>query len=95
MPQRGRKKQILELAQDNARQFWRSNFQSIDKIETLQEIGNYLGINPPYFIEILDISNLFREDPVAGFLVCINGETVRNKSKIYQLNDTQEKSDVA
>jgi len=53
-----------------------------------------LHINTPYFLEILDISNLFQQDVVAGFLVYLNGEKVESKSKIYQLAASGEKSDI-
>jgi len=64
-----------------------------DKISLLEELGKYLQIEPPYFLEVLDISNLFQQDIVAGFLVYLNGEKAKNKSKIYQLTALENKSD--
>ena len=56
----------------------------------LEELGNFLQIPAPYFIEILDISNLFQQDIVAGFLVYINGKKDQSKSKIYQISSPQD-----
>lgn len=60
----------------------------------LEEVGNLLQISTPYYIEVLDISNLFQQDIVAGFLTCINGEIDKKKSKIYQLTARQAKGDL-
>ena len=66
-----------------------------DKISLLEELGKYLRVETPYFLEVLDISNLFQQDVVAGFLVYLNGEKVKSKSKNYQLTTSEKKSDTA
>ncbi|CAJ0900440.1 13049_t:CDS:2 [Entrophospora sp. SA101] len=53
-----------------------------DKTSLLEELGNYLQVDTPYFLEVLDISNLFQQDVVAGFLVYLNGEKVKNGGKL-------------
>jgi excinuclease UvrABC nuclease subunit len=60
----------------------------------LEELGIFLQTPTPYYIEVLDISNLFQQDVVAGFLACINGETDKKKSKIYRLVSDQVKGDL-
>ncbi|CAI2192826.1 4185_t:CDS:2 [Funneliformis geosporum] len=67
VPQRGRKKEILALAQVNA-----------------QQLGRFLSIPTPYHIECLDISNLYKQDVVAGFLAFSNGEKDLTKSQQQQ-----------
>jgi excinuclease ABC subunit C len=93
VPQRGKKRKILELAQQNAQQVWQKNFtegfQEGNQIQLLEELGNFLQISTPCFIEILDISNLFQQDIVAGFLVYINGKKDQTKSKIYRITSLQ------
>src|SRR6185369_6477725 len=99
IPQRGKKKKILTMAQQNAYHVWQRNYTGSllksDKISLLEELGRYLHIETPYFLEILDVSNLFQQDVVAGFLVYLNGEKVKNKSKIYQLTTSKKKSDTS
>lgn len=56
------------------------------------ELSNFLSIPIPYYIECLDISNLYKQDVVAGFLVFTNGEKDLSRSKLYRL-DSQEGND--
>ncbi|RHZ37013.1 excinuclease ABC subunit UvrC [endosymbiont GvMRE of Glomus versiforme] len=99
IPQRGKKKKILTMAQQNAYHVWQRNYTGSllksDKISLLEELGRYLHIETPYFLEILDVSNLFQQDVVAGFLVYLNGEKAKKKSKIYQLTTSKKKSDTS
>jgi len=99
IPQRGRKKKILNLAQQNAQQIWLKNywneFQQVNKNQILKEISDFLSIPTPYYFECLDISNLYTQDIVAGFLVFINGEKKLVRSKLYKLNNIEQESDIA
>ena len=49
----------------------------------------------PNYIECLDISNLYKQDIVAGFLVFRNGEKNLTKSKLYKLENSEIESDLA
>jgi excinuclease UvrABC nuclease subunit len=60
----------------------------------LEKLSSLLQTPVPYYIEVLDISNLFQQDIVAGFLTCINGEIDKKKSKVYQLTANQAKGDL-
>lgn len=94
VPSQEKKRKILELAQQNAQQVWQKNFiedfQESNQVQLLEELGDFLQIPTPYFIEILDISNLFQQDIVAGFLVYINGKKDQSKSKIYRISSFQD-----
>lgn len=68
-----------------------SNFKNVKKLKVLEEISILLKTNIPYFIESLDISNIFLRNATASFSYFINGEY--NSSKIYELGP--EKSDFA
>ena len=54
-----------------------------------------MSIPVPYYFECLDISNLYTQDIVAGFLVFINGEKKLAQSKLYKLNNVEQESDIA
>jgi excinuclease ABC subunit C len=56
----------------------------------LEEISEFLSIPIPNYIECLDISNLHKQDAVAGFLVFLNGEKNLAKSKLYKLKGVAE-----
>src|SRR3954469_22258605 len=49
----------------------------------------------PNYIECLDISNLYKQDIVAGFLVFLNGEKNLAKSKLYKLKEIELESDLS
>ncbi|MCE8162623.1 MAG: excinuclease ABC subunit C [Candidatus Moeniiplasma glomeromycotorum] len=99
VPRRGRKKEILALAQVNARQVWQKNywndFQQVNKEVVLVELGHFLALPVPRYIECLDISNLYKQDVVAGFLVFTNGEKDLTKSKLYKLDVSELANDLA
>jgi excinuclease ABC subunit C len=61
----------------------------------LSELSQFLSIPVPYHIECLDVSNLYKHDAVAGFLVFINGEKDLPKSKLYKINVAEQESDLA
>jgi len=58
----------------------------------LTEISIFLSIPTPHYIECLDISNLYKQDVVAGFLAFINGKSSLAKSKLYKLENRVEKN---
>jgi len=97
--QRGQKKETINLAYQNAQQTWQNNywnkFQQVNKGQILIEISNLLAIPTPNYIECCDISNLYKQDIVAGFLVFLNGEKNLTKSKLYKLNNSELESDFA
>ena len=54
-----------------------------------------LAISIPYYFECLDVSNLYTQDIVAGFLTFINGEKKLTRSKLYKLSNLEQESDIA
>ena len=66
----------------------------MNKGQILEEISEFLSIPIPNYIECLDISNLYKQDTVAGFLVFLNGEKNLTKSKLYKLNEAESESDL-
>ncbi|CAI2196952.1 15475_t:CDS:2, partial [Funneliformis geosporum] len=85
LPQRGRKKKAINLAQQNAQ-------QQVNQSQVLTEISNFLSIPTPNYIECLDISNLYKQAVVAGFLAFINGRSNLAKSKLYKLENKIEEN---
>ena len=89
------------MAQQNAQQVWQNNywneFQQVNKGQVLNDISNFLSIPVPNYIAGLDISNLYKQDVVAGFLAFINGRSSLAKSKLYKLEskfETESASDL-
>lgn len=95
LPETEQMQKIMKLAISNAEETWNKhsfgNFQKLNKLDTLKRVGEILNIETPYYIEALDISNIFLQDSVASFTNFVNGE--QDKSKLYKLSP--ERSDFA
>ncbi|CAG8660226.1 9808_t:CDS:2 [Ambispora leptoticha] len=69
--------------------------EQVNKGQVLADISKFLSVPVPNYIECLDISNLYKQDIVAGFLVFINGAKNLIKSKLYKLTGTEQESDIS
>ncbi len=86
----GKKKEILDMANDNAkfnlenkRNIYRN--QVLKKLETIEELGNLLGIPTPKRIEAFDNSNLYGEYPVSAMVCYINGKPAPKEFRKYHI----------
>lgn len=86
----GKKKEILDMANDNAkfnlenkRNIYRN--QVLKKLETIEELGNLLGIPTPRRIEAFDNSNLYGEYPVSAMVCYINGKPAPKEFRKYHI----------
>lgn len=96
----GKKKEILDMALANAkynlenrRNLYRN--QVLKKLDTIEALGNLLGINTPYRIESFDNSNLFGEYPVSGMVVYINGKPAPKEFRKYHVKTVEGANDYA
>jgi excinuclease ABC subunit C len=89
-PQIGRKKELLDMALYNAK-FNLENRRNIYKNqvlkrnETIDRLGELLGIKTPEVIEAFDNSNLFGEYPVSGMVVYKHGRPSPNDFRKYHI----------
>ena len=86
IPIKGTKKKLLELAMDNAKNYYNEQISLIKKDEelinsSLNELANYLGIDKCNHIELFDNSNLFGSFNVSGMVVFIDG---KKEPKLYR-----------
>ena len=86
----GKKKELLDMAVYNAkynlenkRNIYKN--QVLKRVETIDRLGEYLGINPPMRIEAFDNSNLFGEYPVSGMVCYINGKPAPKEFRKYHI----------
>ena len=86
----GKKKEILDMALYNAkfnlenrRNIYKN--QVLKKVETIERLGNLLGIPTPTRIEAFDNSNLFGEYPVSGMVCYINGKPAPKEFRKYHV----------
>ncbi|MDO4666273.1 MAG: excinuclease ABC subunit UvrC [Streptococcus sp.] len=89
-PQRGEKKQLVNLAIKNARVSLQQKFalleKSIEKTKgAIDNLGNLLGIPSPIRIEAFDNSNIMGTSPVAAMVVFVNGKPSKKDYRKYKI----------
>lgn len=94
----GKKKEILDMANYNAK-FNLENKRNIlknqvlKKKETIEELGNLLGITTPHRIEAFDNSNLYGEYPVSAMVCYVDGKPVPKEFRKYHIKTVKGAND--
>ena len=99
-PQKGQKKELLEMANANAKKDLENKFhiyqnKVLKKIETIENLGKLLDIAPPYYLEAFDNSNLFGEYPVSAMVVYKNGRPSPKDYRKYHVKTVVGANDYA
>lgn len=99
-PQRGEKKQLVNLAIKNARVSLEQKFNLLEKnLEKTQgavkNIGNLLGIPTPVRIEAFDNSNIQGTSPVSAMVVFENGVANKKEYRKYKIKTVEGPDDYA
>ena len=89
-PSRGKKKNLLKLAQSNARILVESELNKVLKneeksIKANEDLANILNIDAIHRIEAFDNSNLFGSFSVSGMVVFINGLPAKKEYRKYRV----------
>ncbi|MBU8879618.1 excinuclease ABC subunit UvrC [Bacillus sp. FJAT-29790] len=93
-PQRGQKKELVELACKNAKLALQEKFSLIEKdeertIKAVENLGKQLGIYTPHRIEAFDNSNIQGTDPVSAMIVFIDGKPEKREYRKYKIKSVQ------
>ncbi|WP_040981744.1 excinuclease ABC subunit UvrC [Oceanobacillus jeddahense] len=93
-PLRGRKKEMVELAEKNAKIALDEKFQLIERDEertyqAIEDLGNYLNIEMPRRIEAFDNSNIQGTDPVSAMIVFEDGKPNKKEYRKYKIKDVE------
>jgi excinuclease ABC subunit C len=98
-PNRGKIKDLVMLAQENAKEGLDEHFMSArlddDKLEILEQLGKLLKINTPYRIELFDNSHLQGSDAVGAMVCFINGEPNRKMYRKFNIESENKKDDTS
>jgi excinuclease ABC subunit C len=96
-PQRGGKKQLLEMGQQNAEKALRERIAEQTRRQTLMEsLGRRLRLTKvPRRIECFDNSNLFGQSPVAGMVVFEDGRACRSQYRKFTIRMVGKPDDYA
>ena len=89
-PQRGEKKQLVNLAIKNARVSLQQKFdlleKSIEKTQgAIENLGQLLNIPTPVRIESFDNSNIMGTSPVSAMVVFVNGKPSKKDYRKYKI----------
>lgn len=97
-PQRGRKREMIDLVEKNARIGFDQRFRVIkhDWSRVLAELQELLGLpNLPHRIESFDISNIQGSENVAGMVVCEDGEMKKSDYRKFIIKSVEGADDFA
>ncbi len=89
-PQRGEKKQLVNLAIENARVSLQQKFDLLEKDirkthGAIENLGNLLNIPKPVRIEAFDNSNIQGTSPVAAMVVFVNGNPSKKDYRKFKI----------
>lgn len=91
-PFRGKKKELVMLAEKNANIALEERFSLIEldeerTIKSVERLGDILHIKAPRRIEAFDNSNIQGTDPVSAMVVFIDGKAAKNEYRKYKIKD--------
>jgi excinuclease ABC subunit C len=90
VPQRGPKKQLVDMAKENARISLEEKFALMARdeartVQAVQKLGDVLGIGYPKRIEAFDNSNIQGVDPVSAMVVFTDGKPDKKEYRKYKV----------
>ncbi|AIF43268.1 excinuclease ABC subunit UvrC [Virgibacillus sp. SK37] len=93
-PYRGRKKELVELAEKNAEIALEEKFSLIERNEertivAIEKLGEVLNIEVPHRVEAFDNSNIQGTDPVSAMVVFIDGKPNKKEYRKYKIRDVE------
>ncbi|WP_200411405.1 excinuclease ABC subunit UvrC [Virgibacillus salexigens] len=93
-PYRGRKKELVELAAENAKISLKEKFSIIERDEertivAMEQLGEKINIETPHRIEAFDNSNIQGTDPVSAMVVFIDGKPNKKEYRKYKIRDVE------
>lgn len=94
IPQRGTKKQLSDMAHQNAKIALEERFKMMDRdmdrtTRAIHQLGEILAIPTPMRIESFDNSNIQGADAVAAMVVFINGQPAKKEYRKYKIKTVQ------
>ena len=92
VPKKGKKKKILDLAFDNAKNYYNEQITIISRDDerrekSLEELSRLLNIPRVSRIELFDNAHLFGTFNVSGMVVFIDGKPYKNEYRKYKITN--------
>lgn len=97
-PQRGRKKELLDLASKNAQIAITEKFQLLERQEqrtigACDQLGDAMNIATPLRIEAFDNSHIFGADTVSAMVVFIDGKPSKKEYRKFKIQNAHAHDD--
>ncbi|WP_017815696.1 excinuclease ABC subunit UvrC [Paenibacillus shenyangensis] len=94
IPRRGLKRQMITMAQDNARVSLDEKFRLIERDEertskAAENLGQAIGLNNLHRVEAFDNSNIQGSNPVSAMVVFIDGKPARKEYRKYKIRTVE------
>ncbi|WP_150284760.1 excinuclease ABC subunit UvrC [Rummeliibacillus sp. TYF-LIM-RU47] len=98
IPQKGKKKELVDLASKNAQIAISEKFQLIERQEqrtigACEELGNAMNITTPLRIEAFDNSHIFGADTVSAMVVFIDGKPNKKEYRKFKIQSANAHDD--
>lgn len=93
-PQKGKKKELVNLAVSNAQAALAEKFALIERdeqrtIKAVEQLGRAMNIHAPLRIEAFDNSNIQGTDPVSAMVVFIDGKPAKKEYRKFKIKSVQ------
>lgn len=93
-PKRGKKRELVGMASENARIALQEKFALMSKdeartIQAVHNLGHILGIGVPYRIEAFDNSNIQGTEPVSAMVVFTNGRPDKKEYRKFKIKSVE------
>ncbi len=98
IPQKGKKKELVDLASKNAQIAISEKFQLIERQEqrtigACEELGNAMNITTPLRIEAFDNSHIFGADTVSAMVAFIDGKPNKKEYRKFKIQSANAHDD--
>lgn len=99
-PARGKKKELVELAERNAAHALKERFSLIERdeartVKAVEELAEAMQIDMPHRIESFDNSNIQGTDPVAAMVTFMDGKPFKKEYRKYKVKSVTGPDDYA
>ncbi|EJQ7840543.1 excinuclease ABC subunit UvrC [Staphylococcus pseudintermedius] len=93
-PQRGQKKQLVDMANKNARISLENKFELIARdesrtVKAIEQLADVMGIQIPIRIEAFDNSNIQGVDPVSAMVSFVDGKPDKKGYRKYKIKSVE------